>query len=82
MLILEAFQRKQEWRFLFLNIFSRSRDIQVFVQKLMMSQIVSVQIINHKIKNISENIAVMLLKLGTSNVPLVRHKMTPTVLLP
>ena len=35
--------------------------------------------INHKIKNISGNIGVMLLKLGTSNVPQVRHKMTPTV---
>ena len=38
--------------------------------------------INHKFKNISGNIEVMLLKLGTNNVPLVRHKMTPTVLLP
>ena len=53
----------------FLNIFSRSRDIQVFVQKVMTSQIVS-----HKIKNILGNIEVMLLKLGTSNVPLVRHQ--------
>ena len=35
--------------------------------------------INHKIKNISENIRVVLLKLGTSNVPPGRHKMTPTV---
>ena len=37
--------------------------------------------INHKIKNISENIGVMLLKLGTSNVSQVRQKMTPSVLL-
>ena len=36
----------------------------------------------HKVKNISGNIGVMLLKLGTSNVPQVRHKMMPTVLLP
>ena len=38
--------------------------------------------INHKIKIILENIVAMLLKLGTSSVPLVRHKMTPTVPLP
>ena len=36
--------------------------------------------INHKIKNISGNIGVMLLKLGTDNVPRVRHKKEPTVL--
>ena len=38
--------------------------------------------INHKIKNILGNIGVMLLKLGTSNVPHVRHKLTPSVLMP
>ena len=37
---------------------------------------------NHRIKNMSENFEVMLLKLDTSNVPLVRHKMTPIVLFP
>ena len=37
--------------------------------------------INHKIVNVSGNIGVMLLKLGSSNVPQVRHKMTFTVLL-
>ena len=37
---------------------------------------------NHKIKNISRNIGVMLLKLGTSKVPQAKYKMTPTVLLP
>ena len=63
-LIWKVFWREQEWRFLFLNIFTRSRDIQVFVQKLMTSQIVSVQRYN-TIKNISGNIGVMLLKLGT-----------------
>ena len=30
--------------------------------------------IQHKIKNISENIGVMLLKFGTNNVPQVTHK--------
>ena len=49
MLISEAFQREQEWRFLFRNIFSCFRDIQVFVQKLMMSQIL------YKYKNKSQN---------------------------
>ena len=38
--------------------------------------------INHKMKNISGNIGVMLLKLGISNVPQVRQKMMPAVLLP
>ena len=39
--------------------------------------------INHKIKNISGKIGVMLLKLGTNKYgSQVRHKMTPTVLLP
>ena len=37
--------------------------------------------IHHKIKDISGSIGVMLLKLGTSNVPRVRHKMRPAVLL-
>ena len=37
---------------------------------------------NHRIKNMSKNIEVMLLKLDTSNVPLVRHKMTPIALFP
>ena len=37
--------------------------------------------INHKINKSSGNIGVMLLKLGTRNVPQVRRKMTPTVLL-
>ena len=41
MLILKAFQREEEWHFLV--FFSRFRDIQDFVQKLMTSQIVSVQ---------------------------------------
>ena len=40
MLIRKASQGEQEWRFLFFNIFSHSRDIQVLVQKLMTSQIV------------------------------------------
>ena len=62
-----------------LNIFSRSRDIQVFVHNLMTSQIVSKSgtKINNKIKNISGNIGVMLLKLGTNNASQTRNKMTP-----
>ena len=57
----KAFQSEEEWHFLFLNIFSHSRDIQVvnrFSKKIHQ--------INHKIKNISGNIEVMLLKLGSS----------------
>ena len=61
---------------LFLHTLSRSRDIQVFVS---ITDDKSSQL-NHKIKNISGNIGVMLLKLGTSSVPRVRHKKEPTVL--
>ena len=38
--------------------------------------------IHHKIKNISGNIEVMLLKLGTNNVSRVRNKMTPIMTFP
>ena len=40
---------------------------------------ISTKITDHKIRNISGNIGMMLLKLGTGNVPSERHKMTPTV---
>ena len=59
---------------LFLDIFK------FFVQKSFTDRL-STQI-NHKIKNNSVNIGVMLLKLGNRNVPRVRHKKKPTVLLP
>ena len=45
--------------------------------KLMTNRLITK--INHKIKNISGNIGVMLLKLGTSNVPRLRNKIMPTV---
>ena len=61
------FKENKNGVFPFLNIFSRSRDIQVLVQKLMTSTK-----INHKILNISGNIEVMLLKLGTNNVQYAR----------
>ena len=64
--------------------FSRSRDIQVFVQKLMMSKNVHMTAINHKMENISENIGWVLYKLGrgTCNLRQVRHIMIPSMLLP
>ena len=69
-LIWKLFQRKQEWRFLVLNIFTRSRDIEVSCSKLDDdTNCFSTKKIHHKIKNISGNIEVMLLKLGTSNGP-------------
>ena len=38
--------------------------------------------INNKIKNITGNIEVMLLKLGTNDVSQIRNKMTPIITLP
>ena len=38
--------------------------------------------IHHKIKNISGNTGVMLLKFGTNNVRRVRNKMTPFIMFP
>ena len=71
LLTFKTFKNDEECFFLFWNIFSHSRDIQVFVQKLMMSQTV----INHKIENISENIGWVLFKCSSDNLCQVRHKM-------
>ena len=56
MLSLKTFENDEEWFVLFCNIFSLSRYIQVFVQKLMMSQTVHMTVINQEIENISGNI--------------------------
>ena len=69
LLSLKTFQNHEEWWFLC------SREIQVFVQKLVMSQTVHMTVINHKIENISKNIAWVLFKLGSSDLRQVRHKM-------
>ena len=62
---------------LFLNICSRSRDIQVFAQSIDdITNRFSTKI-NNKIKNISGNFGEMLLKLGTSNASQVTNKITP-----
>ena len=65
MLILKTFKNDEEWCFSFWNTIFRFRDIQVFVQKLMMSQTVHMTVINHKIENISENIGWVSFKLGS-----------------
>ena len=72
-LTLKILKNDDEWCFLFWNIFSHCRDIQVFVQKSMTSQTV----INHKIENISENIGWVLYKRGSGNLRQIRHKMIP-----
>ena len=51
-----TFKNEEEWCFVFWNSFSRLRDIEVFVQKLLTSQTERMTVINHKIENISENI--------------------------
>ena len=68
LLILKTFKNDEEWCFSFWNTFFRFRDIQVFVQKLMMSQTVHMTVINHKIENISENIGWVSFKLGSDNL--------------
>ena len=57
-------------------------NIQVFVQKLIMSKNVHMTAINHKMENISENIGWVLYKLGRGNLRQVRHIMIPSMLLP
>ena len=41
----------------------------------------STKTVQHSIKNISRNIAAMILKLGTTNVYHIKNRMTPTMLL-
>ena len=74
LLTLKTFQNDEERCFLFWNIFSHSRDIEVFVQKLMTSQTKHMNAINHKIENISENIGWVPFKLGSCYLHQVRHK--------
>ena len=84
-LIWKAFQSKEEWRFLFWNIFFRFRDIHIFVlckwgkwwrHKWLHS--------NNKIliKNISRNIGAVFFKLGTRKVHHKRNQVIPILLLP
>ena len=69
MLIWKAFQREQERCFLFFEyLLSFHRYSSSCSEIDDVTNCISTKI-NHKIKNISENIVVMLLKLGTSNVP-------------
>ena len=48
-------------------------EVLKFLLKKLITSCLSTKI-NHKIKNILGNIAVILLKLGSSNVPQTRHK--------
>ena len=66
LLIWKAFQSKEEWRFLYWNIFITVRDIYVFVL----------------CKWGKKNIGAVFLKLGTRTVHHKISKMTPVVLLP
>ena len=48
------------------------------LKKLMTSQTLQMTVVNHKIENTSENIEVMIFKLGTNNVHQIRHSQSGT----